>query len=258
MKYCCCAAPENYDLVKKAGYERITFQASYVATCSEEEFENLCALVAQDGPKCRSLNAFCPASIPLVGLGHDPKELRKYTQHLGKRAALLGVEAVGIGSPNSRKLPEGYDRNLAMTQWEQSLKVIAEELEKFDIFALAEPLCTLECNWMNTTEEVLSSVKKLNLPNLGMVFDMYHAFAMGEDAKPMEAAMPYVRLVHIAQLVEGEKHYLRPDHREDCAAYFAVLRAWGYDGELAVEATYDPLEEALPRSLEILRDYENA
>lgn len=258
MKYCCCAAPENYQLVKEAGYERITFQASYVAGCDAEAFDRLCALMEQDGPKCRSLNAFCPAEIKLVGEGYDPQRLREYTTLLAQRASRLGVEAIGIGSPNSRKIPEGYDCALAMAQWEQSLTTIAQTLEPYGILALAEPLCTLECNWMNTTEEVLACVKKLDMPNLGMVFDMYHAFAMGEDEKPMEKAMPYVRLVHIAQLLDGQKHYLRQDHTQDCAPYFAMLKKWGYNGELAVEATFDPLEEALPRSLTILRQYEKA
>ena len=74
---------------------------------------------------------------------------------------------------------------------------------------------------------------------------------------PRRCAAPllYVREVHIAQFVDGEKHYLRADHAADCAAYFRQLREARYSGEIAVEATYDDLSEALPRSNALLRQW---
>ena len=62
---------------------------------------------------------------------------------------------------------------------------------------------------------------------------------VSEDAAPLRRALLYVREVHIAQFVDGEKHYLRADHAADCAAYFRQLREARYSGEIAVEATYD-------------------
>lgn len=255
MEYSCCTAFENLDLVAEAGFDAIALPGHFVAGCDEGVFERVCAKLAQSALSCHSLNAFCPAEIRLVGDGHDLRALEEYTCRLAARAQRLGVRCVGIGSPNSRRLPEGYDRTLAMKQWEGSLRVIAHILGQYQIRALAEPLCTRECNWMNTTAELLPVLRRLQIPNLGMVFDIYHAFAMGEDGQALQDAMPEVGLVHIAQAIGGEKHYLRHGHEADYKAYFDVLRNRGYCGEFSVEATYDPLETALPQTLAIMKSY---
>lgn len=253
MQLCCCASFENLPLVTSAGYDRIALPGTFLAACGEETFAEICAAAAEGRLVCRSLNAFCPADIKLVGEGYAPRQLGSYSRALAARAARIGVEAVGIGSPNSRQLPADFDRGCAMRQWQASLRIISEEFGGYGISVLAEPLCTLECNWMNTTDEVRETVELLAIPNLGMVFDMYHAFVMGEDDAPLRRAMPYVREVHIAQFINGEKHYLHPDHSADCAPYFSALRELGYDGEIAVEAAHGSLPSALPRSLKLLR-----
>lgn len=253
MQFCCCASFEDLPLVTSAGYDRIALSGTFLAVCGEDTFAQLCAAAADGSLVCRSLNAFCPADVKLVGEGYAPRRLGRYSRALAARASRIGVEAVGIGSPNSRKLPSEFDRGCAMRQWQASLRIICEEFGSCGISVLAEPLCTLECNWMNTTDEVREVVEQLSLPNLGMVFDMYHAFVMGEYDIPLRRAMPYVGEVHIAQFIHGEKHYLHPDHSADCAPYFAALRDLGYDGEIAVEAVHGSLPSALPRSLKLLR-----
>lgn len=253
MHYCCCAPFERFALVKASGYERIALPGSFLADCDEAAFARICAAVETQGLVCRSLNAFCPPEIKLVGPEHNPTLLAQYAHRLAARAARIGVEYVGVGSPNSRILPDGFDRGIAAEQWETTLRILCDAFGERKLSVLAEPLCTLECNWMNSTDEVREVVERLALPNLGMVFDMYHAFAASENTEPLRRALPYVKVVHIAQLVDGKKHYLRADHAADCADYFRVLREAGYDGEIAVEATYDPVEEALPRSATLLR-----
>ena len=253
MQFCCCATPDLAKAVATAGFDRIALPGSYVARCDEQALEQAAKAVAEAGLTCRSLNACCPAEVKLVGEGHDPAALEQYARRLAKNAKYLGVEAIGVGSPNSRKLPADYDRKLAMRQWEQTLRILADSFGSEGLLTLAEPLCTLECNWMNTTAEVCEVLDRLQLPGVGMVFDMYHAFVAGDSVADIRRAMPYVHEVHIAQFVDGEKHYLREDHAADCADYFRLLRETGYNGEIAVEATYDALDEALPRSNRLLR-----
>lgn len=255
MQFCCCASLDHAQAVADAGFDRIALAGSYVAACGDAELDRIQKTLDETGLVCRSLNAFCPAEIKLVGEGYDSFALARYARRLAQNAKRIGVQAVGIGSPNSRKLPEGFDRKRAMRQWETSLQILSDALGAEGLWALAEPLCTLECNWMNTTDEVRAVLDRLKLPNVGMVFDMYHAFVMHEDAAPLRRALLYVREVHIAQFVDGEKHYLRADHAADCAAYFRQLREARYSGEIAVEATYDDLSEALPRSNALLRQW---
>lgn len=255
MYYSCCASMDNLDLVVRSGYDRIALQGSQVAQWEEETFTEACRRIEESGICCRSLNAFCPAEVKLVGEGWDGEKLAAYSRRLADRAARLHVTEVGLGSPNSRRLAPDFDRALAMKQWEASLTIIGDIFGEKNIRVMVEPLCTLECEWMNTTDEVLAVLKRLNHPNLGITFDIYHSFAMGEDEEPLRRALPYVGLLHISQYIQGKKHYLRKERMDDYGKYFRVLLEGGYDGEFAIEATYDELETALPRTLEIMKLY---
>lgn len=255
MYFCCCAPLERAREVAAAGFDRIALPGSFVAACDEAQTEQINIILQENGLTCRSLNAFCPASIKLVGPGYDPSALSEYARKLARNAKAIGVEGVGIGSPNSRRLQDDYDRTVAMQQWETTLKILSDELGAEGLNVLAEPLCTLECEWMNTVDEVCEVLDRLRLQNVGMVFDMYHAFVAKDSVASIRRAFPYVQEVHIAQFVDGEKHYLREDRAADCADYFKLLREMNYSGEIAVEATYDNLSVALPRSNILLRKW---
>ena len=154
MQFCCCASLDHAQAVADAGFDRIALAGSYVAACGDAELDRIQKTLDETGLVCRSLNAFCPAEIKLVGEGYDSFALARYARRLAQNAKRIGVQAVGIGSPNSRKLPEGFDRKRAMRQWETTLQILSDALGAEGLWALAEPLCTLECNWMNTTDEV--------------------------------------------------------------------------------------------------------
>lgn len=255
MLYTCCAEFENFDIVRAAGYNGIVFQGSFLSGCDQATFDAIRQRLESGSLVTRSVNAFCPKEIALTGPGHDIRKIRSYTERLARRSVSLGITHLGIGSPNSRKLSEDYDRERAMNQWLETLSAIADICSDYALQACVEPICTLECNWMNTTGEVLSAVKRLNHPNLGITYDIYHAFAMGEDARPLQAALPYLKLLHISQYINGKKHYLRRDHMAEYQPYFVALKEYGYNGEFAIEATYDPLESSIPASLPIMKEY---
>lgn len=254
MIFTCCAEFENFDLVLESGFDGIVFRGAFLSACSDSVFQEIKKRIREGSLKTRSVNAFCPPQIALVGADHNPAMIRAYTKQLAERAVQLGITHFGVGSPNSRKVPEEYRSALAMEQWKSTLLTISDVCRDYGIQVCVEPLCSLECNWMNSTLEVLSVVKRLNRDNLGITFDLYHAFAMGEDAIPLTEAMPYVKLLHISQYIDGEKHYLRRNRMEDYRAYLEALNAFGYDGEFALEATYDPIAYAVPASLAIMKD----
>ena len=255
MIYTCCAPFEQFNLILESGYDGIVLQGSFLAKCDDATFLAVRKKFQEGNLITRSVNAFCPPEISLVGPEHNPKWIRAYTKCLAERAVQLGITHIAVGSPNSRKLPENFSGALAMEQWKATLLTISDVCAEYKLQVCVEPLCTLECNWMNSTLDVLSVVKRLNRDNIGMTYDIYHAFAMGENSEPLSQAMPYVKLLHISQYIDGEKHYLRRNLMMDYAEYFDVLKANRYDGEFVLEATYDPVSYAVPASLPIMKDY---
>ena len=56
-------------------------------------------------------------------------------------------------------------------------------------------------------QEGADLVKKINRPNLKIVFDIYHMAMEQEDIQELEYALPYVHHIHIAERVGAERRY---------------------------------------------------
>ena len=125
MQFCCCASLDHAQAVADAGFDRIALAAPMSPPAATPSLTAFKKTPDETGLVCRSLNAFCPAEIKLVGEGYDSFALARYARRLAQNAKRIGVQAVGIGSPNSRKLPEGFDRKRAMRQWETTLQILS-------------------------------------------------------------------------------------------------------------------------------------
>ena len=253
MQIGCCTGIENYELVVRNNYDRIVLPAVKIATMDQDAFVQTKKLLSQGTLQCRSLNWFCTPALKLCGDGYSEEAVAAYMPLLVQRASEIGVEYIGVGSPKSRNIPEGFSKDTAMEQFKRSMDVICEACRPYGITVLLEAVCTVECNFITTTDEALAVMKSLDIDNLKFVFDSYHAFMMGEDDKPLRRAMPYVRLVHVAQNIDSRRHYLRSEKMDEYRVYFKALMEAGYDGEVSIEAFYDDMEEQLGPTLSILK-----
>ena len=252
MKFGCCTSADNYDLLVENGYDRIILSGVELSAMGEQDFKRLRSTLENGAVECRALNSFCSPELVLCGNGYSYKTVEAYTKALAGRAAELGVRYIGVGSPNSRSIPTGYPHDAAVSQFELSIAGMCRICEEYDIDVLVEPVCTLECNFINTTDEAVALVKGLALGNLNIVFDTFHAFMMGEDDMPLRRAMEYVKLVHVAQHIDGRRHYLRSEGVDEYRAYLQTLAECGYDGEVSVEAFVGEPEAELAGSLSIM------
>lgn len=253
MIYSCCAPLSLLDTVERAGYGRIILPGTEVAARSDQEVAAAVEKLRRSALTCRALNSFCTPELILCGPNYDPEKVRAYISRLAPRAAALGAVYIGVGSPKSRSIPDGFDKELAMDQWCQTLTILCDACAPHGITILLEAVCALEGNWMTTTASALEVVRRMDRKDLQIVFDTYHAFMMGEDAAPLKEAMPHVRLVHVAQDIVGQRHYLRWENFSEYKVYFDALLEAGFDGEVAVEAFYDDPAEQLPVTLEIMK-----
>lgn len=253
MLYSCCTKMEDYSLLEKAGYDGIILAAAEVAAMDEGAFLKAADRI-QKGPLCcNALNSFCPPELKLCGPGYDKDAVAAYIGPLARRAAKLSVRQIGIGSPKSRSIPQGYSRETATGQLRQSFEVICKACACFGIDVLAEAVCDLECNFITTTDEAAALIETIDAENIGLVFDTYHAFMMGEDDKPLRRAIRRIRLIHTAQDIEGKRHYLRKENMDEYRVFFDALLEEGYDGEVAIEAFYDEIGQQLGTTLAIMK-----
>ena len=254
MQFGCCTTMDYYDELARLGYDYIELAGKAVAAMDERAFAAAAARVAAGPVACCGFNAYCPPEVVIAGRGWDLAAARAYAKRLLPRAKALGARSVGIGAPASRTLPEGFDRALARRQMADFLKATAEVADRYGVTLLLEAVCTRECNFVNTTPEALEIVRELALPNLFLVYDIYHAAVMGESPAQIDAIFPLLRHVHICRDARGERTYLAAEQPQPYQPYVDALLALGYDGAICLEAFCGDVPSGAACSLEILRE----
>jgi sugar phosphate isomerase/epimerase len=252
MLFGICSTIANYETVKNAGYSAIGLAGKDVAAMSDSEFTQACGIIKAGSLRLSHFYAFCAPSVVLAGANYDPQALRQYTEKLFARGKELGVSYAGIGSPLSRVRPEGVSPEQMDAQMTDTLKLLCEIGDKYGIEILLEAVCVQSgCNYITGTEEVLKMTSAL--PGINMVYDIYHAYMMKEDAAPILKAGPRIKIAHLSGNIGETRGYLTKQNVSDYQPYVDALKKTGYAGELHIEASSgDVAQEAAP-SLDVLR-----
>ena len=254
MFFGCCASIDNYSLIATGGFQSIILPATEVVAMKSEKLRYVKERLERGPLKCETLNSFCTTSLKLCGNGYDQEALDAYCISLAKKASYLGIRYIGVGAPGSRSLEDGFSRTAGRQQLKNSFKIMSGVFKKYGIDVLLEPVCSLECNFITTTYEALALINELRLDNLFLVYDIYHAQAMQENAVPLYRARGKIKVVHIAENINNKRRYLKPDYIEKHRPYAQALIEIKYDGEVAVEA-FDEIEDVyLIDSLKILKE----
>lgn len=249
----CCTTIERYDTLHEMGYQAIALAGKDVAGMDDETFLRTAAKIKAGPLAMTSLNAFCPPALRLNGPDVDYQAVRAYAEKLCARGQAMGVKYLGIGSPASRNTAEGYPREKALAEFGHSLIEICRAAEKYRMEVLLEALADVECNCVNHTMEALDLLRGLNLPNLHLLYDIYHARLMKEPVNWIQTAASEIRCVHIAG-IGGEGHaYLNPRSMEELLPYIKMLEKCGYRGELLLEAFCGDPGSGLAQSLDLMR-----
>src|SRR3954471_11792859 len=99
MRFGCCVAPDQIDLIARAGYDFCELPAAAVQPF-EDDAAALPALRAIAAAPLRpeAFNVLIPAKLPLVGPHVDRVALRAYLRRAFGRMVQLGGAAVVLGS----------------------------------------------------------------------------------------------------------------------------------------------------------------
>ncbi len=179
-------------------------------------------------------NSMVPATLKITGPAVDLSALTAYLATTFARAAKVGMKTLVFGSGGARNYPDGFDRGTAKGQILDFLKAAAPLAAKHGITIVAEPLNRKESNVLNSVAESMEYVKTVNHPNFQCLVDSYHFWLEDEPLANLQAAMPWIRHVHVADRVgrvpPGESG------QSDYRPFFKVLKAGKYDGGISVEA----------------------
>lgn len=248
MKFGCCTTIEYYQTLKQLGFDFIELSGRSITALDDQSFGRICQLLNDEKLPCLGLNAYCPPEIVIAGPGFDLKKAQNYAAHCAKRAATMGVMKVGIGSPNSRNLPEGFGRKRALAQAADFFKATAEQFEKFGIVVCIEALGICYCNFINQTAEALELVQKIRSPHVKLVLDFYNMEHSGEGDREITQIFPYIEHVHISDDdgSPSRRYFLKEEKFQIHKERLKRLQQGGYNKTIAIEIDL-PVNEVLAK-----------
>lgn len=201
MKIGCCIRAEEIDRAAQCGFDFVDLHGAELAQMAKAKVRTLADKLDQLGLPCLGIHASVPSTVRLNGPDYDEEKVRLYFQSLKDPLDMLHVQAVGLGSPMSRSLPEGYAREKANEQMIRSMIIASEELPNQQI--LLESLNTMETNYINSLAEAYELVSRANHPRVGLVLDLYHFVLCGDNLSMLtDDCIRKIGYLHIADPVE--------------------------------------------------------
>lgn len=258
MKLVCCASVADIALAKEAGFTAVELHGKEVAALSEEAFEKLLKDLEEMGLECAGYNAYCPKEVVIAGPGYDRENTKRYAKAIAERGSKLGIKQVGVGSPFSRNLPEGYDRDLAFKQACEFFSDTAEILEPAGILVGVEALGPNFCNFINTCDEAMDIIKAVPEHKLGLILDFYNMERSGEADRPLEDLVPYILHTHISDDLNGDgwkRNHLLPEKFDIHREHAAKLMAAGYKGAISLETDLPLADMNVKQSFEVMKSF---
>jgi len=158
---------------------------------------------------------------------------REHTKRALALAKELGVPSIQTepGGP----LEEGQSWSHAARIFYDELMPCVEVAEQLEVLLLIEPEPGL---LIETFEQYLEFVGRIDSPWIGLNFDVGHAFCVGQDPQDWIARMaPHTRHYHLEDIASTRRHaHLIPGHGAiDLRAVLREIARTGYRGWMTVE-----------------------
>lgn len=253
---CSLVRLEDIRLIGMIGFDYVELMGKYLVSIDDTEFAKLVKVLKESHLSCKGINGYCPADIIIAGPGFDLKAARQYAKKVAFRANVAGACYVGIGSPRSRMLPEGYSRELAKKQLMDFLKVTAEEMERYGITVCLEALAPCYCNFINHITESAQVTKEIGWKSIKTVLDFYNMEYTGEADMDLLPWMDEIVHGHISDDAGSphKRYFLKSEKKEIHQKRLRSLQGSGYGGAITIEIDL-PVDTGIAReSLRMLRD----
>ncbi len=258
MKFGICSAPGALgdercliDILVEAGADYLDWSMGSVMA-SEAEFEKLRALT-QSGPlRAEAFMGFLPPTQRITGPNVDLQSVLEYATTAMQRAKMLGGEVIVLGSAGARKVPQGFDFEVAKAQFIEFGRELGPRAQEIGISIAIEPLNQGEDNFICSVAQGAQFVEAIAHPNIQLLADFYHMDVENEPLSNLENAAPKLRHTHLADTGRYAPGFVEKE--ADIVGFFRALRGARYDARCSFEGKTDDLARQAKPILKTMRE----
>jgi sugar phosphate isomerase/epimerase len=250
MKFGVCAGVDRAPLLAEAGYDYIELSCAGDLIPDEDDAawaEKRARIEAMPLP-VETFNSYV-RSGRIVGPEADWARLERYVHAAAARAAQVGGSVIVFGSGGARRVPDGYDAELARADLLRFLHLAANAYDEHGVLVVIEPLNREECNILTTVREAAGYVEAVGRPGVKNLADTYHMEKDGEGLDAILETGAVLAHAHTADTNRDAPGTGTYDHE----ALFRALKAVGYDARLSVECRWDDFAAQVGPALAHLR-----
>ena len=236
------ASYEHDSLLKASGYDCLVENVQELVSpnISDAQFQTNLEILKNLKLSVYALNIFLPSEHMVVGPDVREDSVLNYVEKVFQRTQAAGINLIVWGSSGSRRIPDGFDREIAKKQFVAIAKKIAKLAMQYDIVLALENLNRDEANFINTLAEAVEIAEKVDQPSFMVCADIYHMLKEGEPASVIEKAKGYLFHCDIAEKVgrtpPGVAGY-------DFKPYLQALKKIDFKGKIIIEADWENLEK---------------
>lgn len=253
MRFGICTGFANAKIAARLGYDFIEIgHADLSPEGPESDWAPARDGILESGLQAEALGKLFPGEIKLVGPRLDLARAEHYVDVAFARAAEVGVKVVAWGSPDARRVPDGYPHEQALAELAELGRYMGRAAARHGIVVAVEPLASSRTNIIWTIQDGLDVVRRINHPAVQTMADIYQMHANEEPMEMMAEAGQHLAHVHVS-----DPDRLPPGNPEHFGFYreaFAVLRRMGYGGRVSIEARITDFEVQAARALAVLRE----
>jgi sugar phosphate isomerase/epimerase len=250
MRFGCCIADEaQLAVLERAGAAYCELPVTRAIMGEHGGFERLASRLASSPVPARACNVFLPGDLKVVGPDVDGGRLRRYAETALERMERLGARVLVVGSGAARAVPDGFDREHALAQFEGVLRDVAVRAADHGVTVVLEPLRPAETNLLNTVAESAAFIRERDVAPARLLADLYHMREQREALDVLAETVDLLAHVHVAGVARRRP---APD-AEDLTPFLRALQDAGYTGDCSIECTWADFGAEAPAAFEDLR-----
>lgn len=252
MRFGICTDSHNARNAARLGYDFIEIGAAELCPEGpESDWAPVRERILESGLSAEALGRVFPGEVRLVGPDRDMGRIEAYVATAFARVAEVGGRVVAWGSPDARRVPDGYPHERALRELGEVVALMGRVAATNGLIVAVEPLASTRTNVIWTVRHGLEMVRRLQHPAVHTMADIYQMYLNDEPLQEMARAGSDLAHVHVSdpdRLPPGNPAHL-PFYREA----FDVLREMGYDGRVCIEARVTDFTLEAERALAFLK-----
>ncbi|MBN1901783.1 sugar phosphate isomerase/epimerase [Candidatus Sumerlaeota bacterium] len=255
MLFGVCGNPEVAEIAARVSFDFMEWTVGELLKPREpyEAFRKALDKALSQGARYPVLNSFIPGDLRITGPDADVSALRAFSETALDRAEKAGVKIIVFGSGAARRVPDGFDKQIALQQIAAFCSMIAPIAHDHGVTIAVEPLNKAECNILNTVARCADLTRKIAHPGVSLLVDAYHLMRDGDSYMDIIDNADLLSHAHIATVPNRLAPGAEPC---DFSEFFDALERGGYDGRISIEARMENPEKELPEALSLMRSLE--